>query len=118
MTEREDLEAYRVKGNCLNPDIEDGDDIIVNKRLSPGIGDIVIAYHPDGKSHLARYCIDQVPGKPYLLNGDGKWPISPGDIFKVVIAVSRKLKGPRPKGSHVAFLEEKDEEAVNSGPSC
>lgn len=83
----QDLEAYPVHGDCLTPEICDSDIVIINKSLTPGDGDIVIA---PWRRIVAYYRINQ-DGHPYLKNGSGTYEIPSGATCKVVIEVNRKL---------------------------
>ena len=83
----EDLEAYPVRGNCLMPEVCDGDIVIINKSLTLEDGDIVIV---PWKRIVAYYRINQ-DGQPYLKNGSGTYEIPSGATCKVVVEVNRKL---------------------------
>ena len=84
----QDLEAYPIRGNCLTPKICEGDIVIINKSLTPGEGDIVIALW---RRIVAYYRINQ-DGQPYLKNGSGTYEIPYGETCSVVVEVNRKLR--------------------------
>lgn len=95
------LRAYRVKGLCLTPEIQDGDTLIVNTSLAPQNGDLVIVTIA-GESSVKRY--REVPeGKPgfskegkseykWLENNGGKY--QPEDVYLhgVVVEFTRKMR--------------------------
>jgi len=90
----QDLEAYPVRGDCLTPEICDGDIVIINKSLTSEDGDIVIA---PWMRIAAYYRINQ-DGQPYLKNGSGIYKIPSEATCKVVVGVNRKLnKGGKSK---------------------
>lgn len=85
----QDIEAYKVKGDCLAPEICDGDFLIINKSLTPKDNDIVVAYW---RGIVARYRISQ-DDQSYLENGYGVYEIPCSATCGVVVAINRKLRG-------------------------
>jgi hypothetical protein len=84
----EDIEAYKTKGNCLAPEVCEGDILTVNRRLTPQVGDLVVAYW---RGIVAYYRVDQ-DGQPYLQNGHGIFSIPSNATCGVVTGRHRKLK--------------------------
>jgi len=64
----ESYRAYRVKGLCLEPDVHDGDTVIVDTALLPNPGDIILGII-EGVASLKRYVVNK-DGK-YLQNNWG-----------------------------------------------
>jgi SOS-response transcriptional repressor LexA len=85
----QDIEAYIVKGNCMSPDVIEGDRLIINRSLAPQDGDIIVAYW---RGMVAYYRINQ-DAEPYLQNGHGIYEIPTNAVCGVVIGISRKLRG-------------------------
>mgnify|MGYP001086581443 CR=1 FL=1 len=86
----ESLRAYHVKGLCLNPDVRDGDTVVVNTGLTPSNGDLVICII-DGEASIKRFREGEY-GEKRLEDNDGKY--QPEDVYMhgVVIEISRKLR--------------------------
>jgi SOS-response transcriptional repressor LexA len=84
----EDIAAYITKGNCMAPDVVEGDRLIVNRSPAPQDGDIVVAYW---RGMVAYYRMNR-DSQPYLQNGHGIYEIPTNAVCAVVTGISRKLK--------------------------
>jgi SOS-response transcriptional repressor LexA len=78
----ETYRAFRVKGLCLEPEIKDGDTLIVDTALSPRNGDLVVCII-DGQASVKKYH-DTNKGK-WLENHNGKY--QPEDVHMVGVVV-------------------------------
>jgi SOS-response transcriptional repressor LexA len=94
----ERLVALRVKGLCLEPEIKDGDTLIIDKELQPQNGDLVVVLI-DGLASVKKYrqkMPDQVSekGKPevWLENNGGKYKPENVRQIGVVIEFIRKRR--------------------------
>ncbi|MCJ7829387.1 MAG: XRE family transcriptional regulator [Dehalococcoidia bacterium] len=72
----ETLRAYRVKGLCLKPEIEEGDTVIVDTQLSPTNGDLVLVII-EGQASVKRY--REGEGRKWLENNSGNY--QPEDVY-------------------------------------
>jgi len=81
----ETLRAYRVKGLCLEPEVKEGDTVIVDTALTPQHGDLVVVII-DGQASIKRYKTD------YLENNHGQFRPDEVYLHGVVVEVSRKLR--------------------------
>ena len=87
------LVAYTCAGDCLAPDIQDGDIVIINTVLKPRFNDFVFVRHSSGEVHLAKYTARYVPGPLYLVNEHDSWPVADGDSLFPVVGIKRRIKG-------------------------
>lgn len=83
------LEGYLVKGTCLEPDIKDGDIIIVDREGAIDNGDI-LACLIDGELHLAR--LRKVADELWLENRYGTRKFTECTVSAPVVRIERKLK--------------------------
>jgi len=92
------MKAFRVKGLCLEPEIKDGDTVIVDSALAPQAGDLVVVIF-GGQVSLKRY--KEVPpdrvseeGQSYrwLENEDGKYRPEDVHLVGVVTEFTRKRR--------------------------
>jgi len=86
---RTGIEGYIVRGICLEPKIQDGDVIIVDRNASIDNGDIV-ACLIKGNLHIAR--LRKVANELWLENNDGKYKFEDCQVVAPVIEVIRRLK--------------------------
>jgi SOS-response transcriptional repressor LexA len=95
----DNLRAFRVKGLCLEPDIKDGDTLIVDTDIQPRNGDLVIVLI-EGQASVKKYreaLPDRVSEKggpeKWLENNSGKY--RPEDVRQigVVVEFNRKRRG-------------------------
>lgn len=86
---RKDLYAYRVQGDCLKPEINDGDTIIVDRRSDVEVGDIA-ACQVKGEVHIGR--LKKVADELWLENNHGRFKLEDCEIVALVIEVNRRLK--------------------------
>ena len=86
----ENLRAYRVRGLCLAPEINDGDTIIVDTALAPCNGDLIIVFM-DGKAAVKRYKEDS-HGNKWIEDNHGRYEPEEAIIHGVVIEYMRKLR--------------------------
>lgn len=85
----ESMRAYRVKGLCLEPEIKDGDTLIVDTSLSPQSGNLVVVII-DGHPSVKRYR-SYPDGKKWLENNDGRYTPESVHFHGVVTDVNRKM---------------------------
>ena len=83
------IEAYVVHGNCLEPKINDGDVIIVDRESSIDNGDIV-ACLVDNEFHVLR--VRKVTGDLWLENNFKKYKFEECQEAATVIECIRRLK--------------------------
>ena len=95
----ESYRAFRVKGLCLEPEIMDGDTLIVDTALQPQNGDLVVVLI-EGQASVKKYRVAPATrvsekGRPnaWLENQNGKY--RPEDVRQigVVIEFNRKRRG-------------------------
>lgn len=84
-----DLYAYRVQGDCLKPEINDGDTIIVDRRSDVEAGDTV-ACLIQNEVHIGR--LKKVADELWLENNHGRFKLESAEIVAKVIEVNRRLK--------------------------
>lgn len=84
------LRAYRVKGLCLDPEIKEGDTVIVDTALSPQGGDLVVVLI-DGEASIKYYKEDE-KGNKWLENHYGKFQPEDVHIHGVVTEFNRKRR--------------------------
>ena len=84
-----DLYAFRVKGDCLSPEINDGDTLIVDRR-SDVKSDDVVACLMDREVHIGR--LKKVDEDLWLENNHGRFKLESAEIVAKVIEVNRRLK--------------------------
>lgn len=88
------LRAFRVKGLCLNPEVKDGDTLIVDTALTPRNGDLVVCLI-DGEASVKKYVEKQgKDGKPekYLKNNHGTYMPENVQQIGVVVEYTRKRR--------------------------
>lgn len=83
------LEGYIAHGNCLEPDIKDGNIIIVDRDGQIDSGDIVAAL-VNGELYLAR--LRKIADEVYLENNNGRIKLEECQVAAPVIEVRRRLK--------------------------
>lgn len=81
----ESLRAYRVKGLCLEPEVRDGDTLIVDTALTPDPGDLVVVIM-EGQASVKRFRGD------HLENNGGSYRPEDVTLHGVVVEVSRRLR--------------------------
>lgn len=81
--------ALRVRGDCLSPDIVDGDYVIVDTTKTAESGNPVVAII-EGTLHVKRYRV-RANGRTVLSSNEGEIPIEPRQIEGVVIGLWRQL---------------------------
>lgn len=84
------LVGVRVRGNCLAPDIVDGDIVVVDTSMSAEPGNPVVAL-VDGELHVKRYWI-KGSGKHVLKSNEGEVEIEPWQIEGVVVSLHRQME--------------------------
>ena len=89
---RRDTLALRVRGNCLAPDIMDGDTVIVDLAATPESGNPVVA-SVDNLLHVKRLRVKS-SGRWYLTSNEGELEIEPRQVDGVVVGLYRAM-GPR-----------------------
>jgi len=88
-TTSQNIEAYIVHGNCLEPKISDGDVIIVDLEGAVDNGDIV-ACLVDNEFHVLR--VRKVAGELWLEDNHGKFKFEECQEIAPVIECIRRLK--------------------------
>lgn len=86
---RKGLEAYIVDGNCLSPDIENKDVVIIDRERTIEQGDIVAVLY-QGQMHLGK--IKKIADETYIENSHGRFKLKDCPIAAPVIQVVRRLK--------------------------
>jgi Predicted transcriptional regulators len=84
------IEAYLIKGQCMEPDIRDGDIAIVDRDTVPEKGNIILCLI-NNEIVIGRYLMDK-EGKPYIQNGHGKHDLKECQATAVVTEISRKMR--------------------------
>jgi SOS-response transcriptional repressor LexA len=88
-TAPENVVALRIKGLCLEPEVRDGDTVIVDKTRTPENGNLVVVIM-DGKSSLKRFKED-TRGRKWLENKYGHYRPEDVYIFGVVTNLDRPM---------------------------
>lgn len=83
------IEGYLVKGTCLEPDIRDGDVIVINREGHIDDGDIIACVIGD-ELHLGR--LRKIAGELYLENNNTRYKFEECMMAAPVIEVIRRLK--------------------------
>lgn len=83
----DNLRAYRVKGLCLAPHINEGDTIIVDTDRSPQPGNLIVVLM-DGKASIKRFKENE-RGEPLLANNHGTYKPEEAQIIGVVVSFNR-----------------------------
>lgn len=83
------LEGYIARGKCLEPDIKDGNIIIVDRDGRMDNGDIVAAL-VNGELYLAR--VRKIADEIYFENNEGRIRLEDCQFAVPVIEVRRRLK--------------------------
>lgn len=83
------MEAYRVRGNSLEPEIKDKDIVVLDREAKVDNGDI-IAVFIDGNIGVAK--VKKVADEIWLENNKGKLSTEDCQILGVVIEIIRKRK--------------------------
>jgi len=83
------LEGYIVHGDCLLPDIQDGDVIIVDREGAVDIGNIIACLY-QGELHMGR--LRKIADELHLENNHGRIKLDECQVAAPVIEVRRKLK--------------------------
>ncbi len=86
----ENIEGYKVVGTCLEPDVKEGDTIIVDREKAIRHGDLV-AYQVGGALHVGK--IKKIGDKDYLINNDGTpKSIEECQAMALIVYVIRKCR--------------------------
>lgn len=83
------LEAYIARGHCLEPEVKDGNIIIIDRDGEIDTGDIV-ACLVQGELRLAR--LRKIADELYLENNERRIKLEEAQVAAPVIEVRRKLK--------------------------
>lgn len=83
------IEGYIVRGTCLEPDIKEGDVIIVDRDGAIDNGDIVACRMGD-ELHVGR--LRKIAGELYLENGTGRYQFTECVVAAPVIEINRRIK--------------------------
>jgi len=83
------LEGYIAKGKCLEPEVRDGDIIIIDRNGQIEHGDIVACLVGE-ELHLAR--LRKISGELYLENNERRIKLEEAQIAAPVIEVRRRFK--------------------------
>jgi transcriptional regulator with XRE-family HTH domain len=83
------MEAYRIRGDCLEPHVKDRDIVVINRQAEVNNGDIAVVL-VGGNIAVAQ--VRKVVGELWLENNRGRLPAEECQIIGVVTEVIRKLK--------------------------
>jgi transcriptional regulator with XRE-family HTH domain len=88
-----DVVMVRVVGECLGPEIQDGDMVLIDRgQLSPRSGAIVAVLLEDGELVVKRYGVSPEDRRPILLDNTGETMRPNGArVLGTVIYLSRKV---------------------------
>jgi transcriptional regulator with XRE-family HTH domain len=87
MPKSANIEGFIVHGKCLEPEISDGNVVIVDRDAAMDPGDI-IACIVDGRLHIGR--LRQIAGELWLENNDGRYPFKDcHPVAKVIETIKR-----------------------------
>lgn len=89
MANQQHIVALKVRGDCLSPEIVDGDYVIVDTSRTAENGNPVVAT-VDGQLHVKRFRV-RANGRTVLASNEGEIPVSPRQIDGVVIGFWRGL---------------------------
>jgi len=84
------IEGIVVQGDCLEPLINDGDIVIVDRNAEVEPGDIILCLM-DSELNLGRYIV--IKKEPWLENKYGKHKINDLQSVAVVIEAIKRIKG-------------------------
>lgn len=88
--ERRKIATVLVHGDCLEPEVKEGDLLLVDIELSPRNGDIVIVY-TDDKIQIKKF--REATGKRWLESRYGKINFEDAQFQGVVIEKNVKMRG-------------------------
>lgn len=83
------IEGYPVRGTCLEPDIKEGDVIIVDREGSIDNGDIVACLIND-ELHIGR--LRKIADELWLENNQGRFKFQECTVAAPVIEINRRIK--------------------------
>ena len=86
----ESVRGYRIAGLCHEPDIREGDTIIVDIALAPMAGDLVLVVAEDGVA-IARYT-EAENGDTWLDGVEGRYDLAAVTVHGVITEYARKLR--------------------------
>lgn len=86
---RQTLEGYIVHGECLKPEIQDGDIIVVDREGAIDNGDVVVSLI-GGEVHLGR--LRKIAEQFFLENNHRRFKLEDCFTIAPVIQVTRRLK--------------------------
>jgi SOS-response transcriptional repressor LexA len=94
----EDTSAWKIRDGSTAPEFLPGDCVLINHRLTPQAGDLVVARLATGSCHLGRYKARREKKAFDLIPEDKRWPTirinakSPGEVLGVAFMHSRKMR--------------------------
>jgi len=83
------LEGYLITGDCLKPEIKDGDIVIVDREGGIENGNIVLC-QVDSEVHIGR--LRKIAGDYFLENNHARFKLEDISVMAPVIEVVRRLK--------------------------
>jgi len=86
---KKSLEGYRVKGDCLTPEVQDGDVVVVDRDGDIESGNLVVCLIDD-EVHLGRF--RKIAGDYFLENRHRRYKLDECSVIAPVIQVSRRVK--------------------------
>jgi len=86
---KRNLEGYIVRGKCLEPDVKDGDVVIVDRTGQIDVGNTVACLFND-ELHIGR--LRKIDEELYLENNHGRMKLEECKVAAPVIEVRRKLR--------------------------
>jgi SOS-response transcriptional repressor LexA len=86
----ESWRAYRIKGICLAPDINEGDTVVVDHALKDYRDGDLVACLKDGKAYVKR--LKMRDSKPMLINNFGELSLKDCMVQGIVVQVIKKYR--------------------------
>ncbi len=87
---KKSLEGYKVKGDCLSPEIQNGDTVVVDRDGDIESGNLVICLVEGDEVHLGR--LRKIAGDYFLENKHRRFKLEECSVIAPVIQVNRRLK--------------------------
>jgi hypothetical protein len=81
------ISAFRIRGRCLEPDIHDGDYIVVDENFPIVLGDIIVC-STDGEYRIGY--LKKIEQDYYIQNGDGYHKLNDCKAHAKVIQITKK----------------------------
>ncbi len=82
------LQGFPIRGDCMEPDIKEGDVVIVDTRAEVGVNSTVVCCR-DGDVHIGR--LRRIAGELFVENGHGRFPLADCSPVAKVVRLEREL---------------------------